>query len=203
MCLNVVLCCCCPETFFVSPENVHRYQNQHRSSPNSFSLFFLFHIYFFYSTKSCIIFMIGFWCWIQFPLEKGENVLCECKKKKRKKGFYVFFVTILAQAISPIVAFEEAKHNYPAQSAWVIEPFEGITSSVCWFRKNKSAFPALQLYVMLHLCISSKGLKHEAVNNCSANKMSNRIPYCVPTWLPSTVMKGEDLYGISIKIHQL
>lgn len=39
------------------------------------------------------------------------------QKKKKKKGFYVFFVTILAQAISSIVAFEEAKHNYPAQSA--------------------------------------------------------------------------------------
>lgn len=190
--------------FLYSPENVHRYQNQHRSSSNSFSLFFvLFHIFFFIPLNRASSLWLDSDVGFSFLLKREKTYCASAKKKKKKKGFYVFFVTILAQAISPIVAFEEAKHNYPAQSAWVIEPFEGITSSVCWFRKNKSAFPALQLYVMLHLCISSKGLKHEAVNNCSANKMSNRIPYCVPTWLPSTVMKGEDLYGISIKIHQL
>lgn len=173
-------------------------------APQILSLFFvLFHIYFFIPLNRASSLWLDSDVGFSFLLKREKMYCASAKKKKRKKGFYVFFVTILAQAISSIVAFEEAKHNYPAQSAWVIEPFEGITSSVCWFRKNKSAFPALQLYVMLHLCISSKGLKHEAVNNCSANKMSNRIPYCVPTWLPSTVMKGEDLYGISIKIHQL
>lgn len=103
-----------------------------------------------------------------------------------KKGtsvlWFIFIVRIIAEPISSIVAIGEAKHHYAPQSVWVIKPFGRIISCVCWFsqRREKNCCGALQLYVMLHLCISFKGLKCEAVHNCSGNGMSNRIHRSIP-----------------------
>ena len=102
-----------------------------------------------------------------------------------KKGtsilWFIFIVRIIAEPISSIVAIGEAKHHYAPQSVWVIKPFGRIISCVCWFsQKKKNCCWALQLYVMLHLCISFKGLKCEAVHNCSSNGMSNRIHRSIP-----------------------
>ena len=97
--------------------------------------------------------------------------------------WFIFIVRIIAEPISSIVAIGEAKHHYPPQSVWVIKPFGRIISRVCWFSRKgrkKTCRWALQLYVMLHLCISFKGLKCEAVHNCSGNRMSNRIRRSIP-----------------------